>query len=298
MDNLLNKFYKTNKIINNNENIRNGEGKVGKIKRNERIGGLVRILVENPNKVYTLNYFTDIFDAAKSTISEDLVIVKKLMEDLELGRVETISGASGGVKYIPFISNEEIEETLNNICEKLTDKNRIIPGGFLFMADIIYNPDYVRTMGKIFASRYIHENLDYVVTVETKGIPLALMTANALNIPLVIIRNDNKVTEGATVSMNYVSGSTGKIQTMYVSKRAIKSGANILIIDDFMKAGGTVRGVVDLMQEFDANIKGIGVMIATKEPAIKLIDEYTPLIYLEKVDQQTVIKLSPNKKII
>ncbi len=285
-------------MINNKENIRIGEWKVGKVKRNERIGGLVRILVENPNKVYTLNYFTTLFEAAKSTISEDLVIVKKMMEDLELGKVETISGASGGVKYIPFISGKAIKEILGSICEKLKDKNRIIPGGFLFMADIIYNPHYVRTMGKIFAAKFIHENIDYVVTVETKGIPLALMTASALNTPLVIIRNDNKVTEGATVSMNYVSGSTGKIQTMYVSKRAIKNGSNVLIIDDFMKAGGTARGVVDLMKEFDAKVKGIGVMIATKEPKDKLVDEFTPLIFLEKVDQNSDIIGIPNHNII
>lgn len=275
-----------------------GEKNVGKLKRNERIGGLVRILVENPNKVFTLNCFTELFDAAKSTISEDLVIVKKMMDDLELGKVETIAGASGGVKYISYINSKSIKDALNKICEKLQDKNRIIPGGFLYMADIIYNPDYVRSIGKIFAGKFIDKNIDYVVTIETKGIPLALMTANALNIPLVIIRNDNRVTEGSTVSMNYISGSTGKIQNMYVSKRAIKNGSNVLIIDDFMKAGGTVRGVVDLMKEFDANVKGIGVMIATKEPKEKLVENYTPLILLDKVDQNQGVILSPNENII
>jgi len=271
---------------------------VRKLKRNERIGGLVRILVENPNKVFTLNYFTEIFDAAKSTISEDLVIIKKMMEDLYLGKVETISGASGGVKYIPSISSDEAYGLLNTICNKLMDKTRIIPGGFLFMSDIIYNPNYVRRIGKIFASKFIDKNIDYVVTVETKGIPLALMTANALNIPLVIIRNDNRVTEGATVSMNYVSGSTGKIQNMYVSKRAIRNGSNVLIIDDFMKAGGTVKGVVDLMKEFDADVKGIGVLIATKDPQLKLVKDYLPLIILEKVDNNEGILLYPNKSFI
>jgi purine operon repressor len=270
---------------------------VSKLKRNERIGALVKILSDNPNKIFTLNHFTGIFDAAKSTISEDLVIVKKFMEQLQLGKVQTIPGASGGVKYIPFLNKKDTLEALNNICQKLKDKSRVIPGSFLFMSDIIYNPVYVRKMGEIFAAKFIDEDIDYVVTAETKGIPLALMTANSLNIPLVIVRSDNRVTEGSTVSINYVSGSTGKIQTMYISKRAIKNGANVLIIDDFMKAGGTAKGMVDLMKEFDANVKGIGVMIATKEPRDKLVDEYLSLITLERVDLEEGIEIYPNENI-
>lgn len=217
------------------------------------------------------------------------------MEDLRLGKVETIAGASGGVKYVPYINTESTMQTLNEICEVINDNSRIIPGSFLYMSDIIYNPTYVRKMGKIFATRFMDENIDYVITIETKGIPLALMTANYLNIPLVIVRNDNKVSEGSTVSMNYVSGSTGNIRTMYVSKRAIKNGANVLIIDDFMKAGGTAKGLLDLMKEFDATVKGIGVMIATKEPEGKLVDEYLPLIILDNVESKEGIKIYPNE---
>ncbi len=291
----MNKTKKTNKIIYNKKIIRIGEEKVSKLKRNERIGALVKILCDSPNEIHTLNYFTNIFNAAKSTISEDLVIVKKLMEDLKLGKVETIAGASGGVKYVPYMNEESTMQTLNEICEIINDESRIIPGSFLYMSDVIYNPTYVRKMGKIFATKFMDENIDYVITIETKGIPLALMTANYLNIPLVIVRNDNKVTEGSTVSMNYVSGSTGNIRTMYVSKRAIKNGANVLIIDDFMKAGGTAKGLVDLMKEFDATVKGIGVMIATKEPEEKLVDEYLPLIILDNVKDEKGIKIYPNE---
>lgn len=268
---------------------------VSKLKRNERIGALVKILCDTPNEIHTLNYFTNIFNAAKSTISEDLVIVKKLMEDLKLGKVETIAGASGGVKYVPYMNLDNTRKTLNEICDVIRDETRIIPGSFLYMSDIIYNPTHVRKMGKIFATKFMDKNIDYVITIETKGIPLALMTANYLNIPLVIVRNDNKVTEGSTVSMNYVSGSTGKIQPMYVSKRAIKSGANVLIIDDFMKAGGTAKGLLDLMKEFDATVKGIGVMIATSRPEEKLIDGYLPLIILDTVEGNEKINIYPNE---
>ena len=54
----------------------------------------------------------------------------------------------------------------------------------------------------------MEEDLDAVVTIATKGISLANAVANVLNLPVVVIRKDNKVTEGSTVSINYVSGSS------------------------------------------------------------------------------------------
>ncbi|WZL72827.1 pur operon repressor [Clostridiaceae bacterium 35-E11] len=270
-----------------------------KIKRNGRIGALMKILSDNPNEIFTLSYFTNKFNAAKSSISEDIVVAKKLMEDLKLGRIETISGAAGGVKYIPLISKEGIQETLEEICRKISDTNRVIPGKFLYMADIIYDPRVVRKVGEIFATQFVGENIDYVVTVETKGIPIALMTANALNVPLIILRRDSKVTEGSTVSINYVSGSTGKIQTMSISKRAIKNGAKVIIIDDFMKAGGTAKGMIDMMREFEAEVAGIGVMIATKEPTNKVVQNYIPLLILEEIDEEKgEICIHPNEKLV
>ncbi|WP_053955544.1 pur operon repressor [Inediibacterium massiliense] len=270
-----------------------------KIKRNGRIGALIKILCENPNKIFTLSYFTNKFNAAKSSISEDIVVAKKIMEDLELGKIETIAGAAGGVKYIPFIGKSESKEILESVCNKLSESQRIIPGAFLYMADIIYNPSIVRKLGQILATQFIGEDIDYVVTVETKGIPIALMTANALNVPLIILRRDSKVTEGSTVSINYLSGSTGKIQTMSISKRAIKNGANVIIIDDFMKAGGTAKGMMDMMREFEANVVGIGVMIATKEPENKVVKDYIPLLVLEKVDElNEKVYIHPNEDLI
>ena len=86
---------------------------------------------------------------------------------------------------------------------------------------------------------------------------------------------------------------------MSISKRAIKYGANVIIIDDFMKAGGTAKGMVDMMKEFDAQVKGIGVMIATQDPKQKLVEDYIPLMILEKVSESSgIININPNEKLI
>ncbi|NTW70749.1 MAG: pur operon repressor [Eubacteriaceae bacterium] len=265
-----------------------------KYKRNERIGAIIKILADNPNKIITYNYFSERFSAAKSSISEDVLVVKKIIENLDMGKIETVAGAAGGVKYNPEMNKEEAASFLEDLCEKLRQKDRIIPGGFIYYTDIIYMPDIVDKLGRIIASEYLHEKIDYVVTMETKGIPVALMTARYLNLPLIIVRRQSKVTDGTTVTINYVSGTSSKISTMTLSKRAMKKDASVIIVDDFMKGGGTAMGIVNLMKEFDATVKGISVLIASKDPDNKLVKEYKPLLVLESLDQfNEIIDIRP-----
>lgn len=86
------------------------------------------------------------------------------------------------------------------------------------MSDLVGNPKLLNQVGELIATMYMDEELDAVVTIATKGISLANAVAKVLNLPVVVIRKDNKVTEGSTVSINYVSGSSRKIETMVLSK--------------------------------------------------------------------------------
>ncbi|BEP28188.1 pur operon repressor [Helicovermis profundi] len=268
-----------------------------KMKRNERIGAIVKVLSDKPNAIFTLSYFTELFNSAKSTISEDIAIVKSIMEELNLGKVETISGAAGGVKFIPVLNKEKKEKLLNNLVSELSDLNRIVPGGFLYIADILCNPRYIKEVGEVFAEKYSHSGVDYVMTVETKGIPLATLTAERLNVPLVIARNENKISEGSKLSINYVSGSTGKVQTMYVAKKAIPNGSNVLIVDDFMRAGGTIKGMEEIVKELNSKVVGACVLMETKTPEIKMYKNYMSILFLEGIINGKII-IHPNEDIL
>ena len=264
-----------------------------KFKRTERIGAIVKILSDNPNKIFTLSYFTSKFNSAKSTISEDLIVVKNVFEKLELGQVITISGAAGGVKYIPKTSKAENEEFLLNLCEEIKDSSRILSGGFLYLIDLIYDPRIASKIGKIFASNIDYSQADYVVTMETKGIPMALMTAKAMNLPLVIIRKDTKVSEGPTLSMTYVSGNSSKVESMSLPRKAVKPGSKVILIDDFMRGGGTIKGMIELMNEFGAEVIGKGVFISTTNPIKKMVDDYISLIQIDVINNE-VVSVEPN----
>jgi len=258
------------------------------MKRTERLIVLSEILISHPNVLLPLGFFAERFESAKSTISEDLVTIKESLRLTGRGRLETVPGAAGGVKFIPAISNEEAQRFLQRLAGTLSTDERMLPGGFLYMADLLYDPAIVRPLGLIFAGIFRERNPEAVVTVETKGIPLALMTADALGVPTVIVRHGSKVTEGSSVSINYVSGSSKRIQTMTLARRALGTGKRVLIIDDFIKAGGTAKGIMSLMQEFDAEVVGLGILMEdTIWNTGRLVDEYLSLLQFVEVDPST-----------
>ncbi|MCX7571975.1 pur operon repressor [Tumebacillus sp. DT12] len=259
---------------------------MSKMRRSERIVRLTQILLEQPHRVLSLTEMADKLSSAKSSLSEDLAIIREVMEAEGLGTLETQAGAAGGVRYVPGYRRDLGLRFIEGISETLTDGDRILPGGFLYMSDVLGLPEVLDTAGKLFASRFRESGADYVVTVETKGIPLAVATARFLNVPMVVVRRDHKVTEGSAVSINYVSGSR-RIQTMSLSRRSLPQGTKVLLIDDFMKAGGTSKAVIDLMHEFHVDVVGIGVFIDTAEPQNKIVKEYLSLATLQEVDEET-----------
>ncbi|MBP3657192.1 MAG: pur operon repressor [Clostridia bacterium] len=256
-----------------------------RIRRNERLAAMTRILVESPNKIVTLGTFCEMFGAAKSTLSEDIDILRNVFAQFHLGQLDTVTGAAGGVRYRPVPSAEDAYAFVKDLAQMLSAPGRLLPGGFVYMADILATPELMEKMGAVIAAQYYRAEPDFVLTMETKGIPVAMMTAKALGVPMVIVRRDSKVYEGPAVNINYLSGSGGRVETMSLSRRTVREGQRALIVDDFMRAGGTARGMVDMMREFSVTVVGVCVMAATQEPVKKRIEGVKSLLVIEGTDE-------------
>lgn len=263
-----------------------------KIKRNERLAAMTQILTASPNRIFTLSYFCDLFSTAKSTVSEDVAILEETLSQFHLGKLETVAGAAGGVRYRPIGIGASARPFLEGICEKLMEPERILPGGYLYFSDILSMPDLAQGMGNLIAGEYYDAGADFVLTMETKGIPVALMTAQALRVPLIIARRASKVYEGSAVNISYVSGSGG-IETMALSRRAVKEGQRALIVDDFMRGGGTAMGMISLMKEFSVDVAGICFVLALEQPKKRLIEGEKSLMLLSDVRNGEPLQVRP-----
>lgn len=258
---------------------------MGRAKRMERVVALTKQLTDHPHQLFSFSYFCKKFEIAKSTLSEDVMAVKTGLELYGLGKVETLAGAAGGVRFIPGHSAKDDSDFLQDLAVKLSVPDRILPGGLLYTTDLLCMPDVVVRLGEIIMKRLRYLEPDCIMTVETRGIPLALFVARAFNVPLVMARHSSQITEGSAVNINYVSGSSKMIQTMAMPKRALQPGSRVLIVDDFMKGGGTAKGMINLAQEVGAEVVGKAFMIATAEPVNKMVDDYTALFMLHGVNE-------------
>lgn len=241
-----------------------------KVKRNERLAAMSKVLAASPNRIITLSTFCDMFSAAKSTVSEDIAILEGIYKSFRLGKLETVTGAAGGVRYRPDGPSGDSRAFIERVCDMLMEPSRQLPGGFLYFSDILSTPEIVSGMGNLIASQYYHEKLDFVLTMETKGIPVALMAASALCVPLIVARRSTKVYEGSAVNISYVTGN-GAIETMSLSRRAVHAGQRTLIVDDFTRGGGTARGMIDLMKEFSVDVAGVCFVLALDRPKDALL---------------------------
>ncbi|HLR53385.1 MAG TPA: pur operon repressor [Pseudogracilibacillus sp.] len=256
------------------------------MKRSDRLISLTRFFLEHPHELTRLSTFTERYDASKSSISEDVNIIHTMFEQEGIGSLHRYSGSSGGVSYIPYYSKKDSTAFIEKLCNTLEDPDRILPGGYLYMSDLLGDPQTIRKIGQAFVSAFSNQTVEAVVTVETKGIPLAYAVAAQLDVPVVIIRRNMQITEGPSVSINYVSGRSKRIQTMVLPKRFLNEGMNVCIIDDFMKGGGTVSGMVSLLEdEFHAKVVGIGVLAeAQDEENEQMVEEYTSLIKVSHIE--------------
>lgn len=255
-----------------------------KVRRSNRLVDMTRYLLDHPRELVSLKFFGHRYDSAKSSISEDLSIIRNTVERWGVGRLETLPGASGGARFTPLYSAPNAERVINELVEAVNDESRLLPGGYVYLSDLLGRPDILREVGRLIATQYVDQDVDVIMTVETKGIPIAQSVAMYLNRPFVIVRNSSHITEGSTVSVNYVSGSSQRIKKMELSRRTMKEGANVVVVDDFLKGGGTMNGMKSLIQEFGAHLVGMTTFAEGQFDGERLVDNCTSLIKVEAHD--------------
>lgn len=256
-----------------------------KLRRSDRMVVISNYLINNPYKLTSLNTFAEKYESAKSSISEDIVIIKRAFEEIEIGHIQTVTGAGGGVIFTPSISSQDAKEMVEDLRTKLSESDRILPGGYIYLSDLLSTPAILKNIGRIIAKSFMDQKIDAVMTVATKGVPLANAVANVLNVSFVIVRRDLKITEGSTVSVNYVSGSSGdRIEKIFLSKRSLKAGSRVLIVDDFLKGGGTVNGMISLLREFDSELAGVAVFADNAQEEREKQFDYNSLLKVTNID--------------
>jgi len=250
--------------------------------RTERLIQTAARFLRFPSKQLSLTQLAETYNVSKTVISDDVSIIDKALVNEGLGGINVDRGRAGGAAFVPSVSDEYRQTVLGEIITKLSEPERVLPGGLLYYSDILFDPRYAFPLGLIMASFFRDTNPDIVMTTEVKGIPFAIFTAHALGVPLSVCRFRNRASDGSAVSVHYPTKS-GDVRAMYLGTKTLARGSRVLIIDDFMRGGSTASGMLLIAKEFMAEVAGIGFFMSSAEPVNKVISDYKSLLTLHAV---------------
>ena len=105
---------------------------------------------------------------------------------------------------------------------------------------------------------FLETPVDVVVGMESRGFIFSAPMAYRLGVGLVPVRKLGKLPH-ETLSIEYALeyGSN----TLEIHRDAIAEGQRVLIVDDLLATGGTVRGTVDLVRRLGGEIVGLSFLV-------------------------------------
>ena len=113
-------------------------------------------------------------------------------------------------------------------------------------------------MGKEIAKEFADAGVTKVMTIETSGIPLAMCTALAMNVPVVYgkkHRSNNLSGEMLTAQVFSYTNQTE--YTIILPKDYVSKDDVILMVDDFLASGNAYIGMLELVSQVGAKVAGM-----------------------------------------
>ena len=122
--------------------------------------------------------------------------------------------------------------------------------------------ELLNVIGKEFKRRFADKMIEKILTIESSGIGIACIAAQYFHVPVVFAKKSQSVNlDGESFITKIESFTHKRTYDVIVSKKYLKKGEHILIIDDFMANGCAVNGLLDILETAGAVVEGVGIVI-------------------------------------
>ncbi len=150
------------------------------------------------------------------------------------------------------------------LAQELRAKIREIPDfpkpGILFydITTLLKDADAYRAAIDQMMAPYQDEHIDAVVGMESRGFIFSGPMAYQLRAGLVPVRKLGKLpAETLTVEYALEYGSN----TLEIHRDAIQPGQRVLVVDDLLATGGTVKGTIELVERLQGEVVGLAFLV-------------------------------------
>lgn len=129
---------------------------------------------------------------------------------------------------------------------------------FKDLSTLLNNKDAFKKSVDLLTKQFRHEKIDFVVGVEARGFIFGATLAYKLHAGFVPVRKKGKLpykTKSVTYQLEYGT------DTLEIHEDAVHPGSRVLVVDDLLATGGTVKAVTELMKGQRAVIVGLAFLV-------------------------------------
>ena len=156
-------------------------------------------------------------------------------------------------------------EEMNLLQKKILSDGVIKPGNVLKVDSFLNHQidvPFISELGKEFYKLFGDRKVDKILTIEASGIGIACLTAVYFGVPVVFAKKSAGSNMYKEVYATEVKSFThNNLNHVVVSKKYLKKGEHILIMDDFLANGCAVEGLIDLVNQAGGLVEGVGICI-------------------------------------
>lgn len=160
------------------------------------------------------------------------------------------------IKEIADMDAPEIKKLIRDIPD--WPKQGVI---FRDIAPLLASPEGFSSTIKLMTDPFIDAGIEYVAATEARGFIFGAAVAEKLKAGFVPVRKKGKLpwkTQQVTYELEYGT------DTLEVHIDAFKENSKVLLVDDVLATGGTMKATAELIEQINGHVEGISFLLELK----------------------------------